>query len=165
MYAGAHSIHFLNFPDTWTTTGEQGFTISRVIFVLALLPTLLILIGLAIEVFLFIKGLIKQDRGLIQVTSSGLFAISFIGYILFVVLYSYLWRDFSYMKAIFAFPALLTFPYLFLCGAAPFYNFLSRPHICRIKSILNLCLIGLILFYILDVSTLILQIYNLKYLL
>ena len=165
MYAGAHSIHFLNYPDTWTTTGDEGFAISRCIFVLALLPTLFLLIGLAIEVFLFLKGLFRRAAGLIGVTSHGLFAISFIGYLLFVALYSYIWRDFSYMKAIFAFPALLTFPLLFLRAAEPLYDFLSRRKIRWGAYLLNTALIALLAFYVLDVSSMIIQIHQLKYLL
>ena len=162
MYAGAHSIHFLNFPDTWRTTGDQGFTIARGIFFLALLPTILILVGLAIEVFLFLKGLFRHNPALIQATSQGLFACAFIGYLLFVAIYTYLYRDFSFMKAIFAFPALLTFPYLFLRAADPLYTLLSkRIHWCTY--ILDAGMAALLIFYILDAGTMIAQITLHKY--
>jgi hypothetical protein len=162
MYAGAHSIHFLNFPDTWRTTGTEGFTIARGIFILALLSTILILVGLAIEVYLFLKGVFRHDSVLNQATSHGLFAWTFIGYLVFVAIYTYLYRDFSFMKAIFAFPALLTFPYLFLRTAEPLYVFLSK----RMRwstYILDASMVALLIFYILDAGTMVAQIYLNKY--
>ena len=153
---------FLNFPDTWKTTGTEGFTIARGIFVLALLPTILILIGLAIEGYLLIKGVFKRDGILVQLTSHGMFAWTFIGYILFVAIYTYIYRDFSFMKAIFAFPALLTFPYLFLRAGEQLYAFLSK----RMRwstLILDASLVALLIFYILDAGTMIAQIYLHKY--
>ena len=162
MYAGAHSIHFLNFPDTWKTTGDEGFTIARGIFVLALLPTMLLLIGFAIEGFLLVKGVFRRNPGLTQLTSHGLFAWTFFGFLLFVALYTFLYRDFSFMKAIFAFPALLTFPSLFLRAAEPVYGFLSK----RIRwstYILDAGMVALLIFYILDAGTMVAQIYLHKY--
>ena len=162
MYAGAHSIHFNNFPDTWRTTGDEGFTIARGIFVLALLPTILILIGFAIEGFLLFKGVFRRDPELTQLTSHGLFAWTFFGFLLFVALYSYLYRDFSFMKAIFAFPALLTFPLLFLRAAEPIYAFLSK-RIRWSSYILDASMVALLLFYILDAGSMVAQIYLHKY--
>jgi hypothetical protein len=162
MYAGAHSIHFLNFPDTWTTTGDEGFTIARGIFILALLPTILILVGLAIEVYLFLKGVFRHDPALMQATSYGLFACTFIGYLLFVEIYTFIYRDFSFMKAIFAFPALITFPYLFLRAAEPLYAYLSKRFRWS-TYILNASVVALLIFYILDTGTMVAQIYLHKY--
>jgi hypothetical protein len=162
MYAGAHSIHFLNFPPTWETTGDEGFTISRGIFILALVPTILILVGWAIEVYLFFNGVFRHDLALTQATSQGLFGVTFFGFLLFVALYTYLYRDFSFMKAIFAFPALITFPYLFLRAAEPLYAFLSK-RIRWSSYILDASMVALLLFYILDTGTMIAQIYLHKY--
>ena len=158
MYAGAHSIHFLSFPDAWRTTGTQGFTIARGIFILALLPTLLILFGLAIELTLFLKGVFRHDQALIQATSHGLFACTFIGYLLFVAIYTYMYRDFSFMKAIFAFPALLTFPYLFLRAAEPLYAAVSKRTRWGTYG-LDSVMLALLIFYILDAGTMVAQIY------
>ena len=158
MYAGAHSIHFLSFPDAWRTTGTQGFTIARGIFILALLPTLLILFGLAIELTLFLKGVFRHDQALIQATSHGLFACTFIGYLLFVAIYTFMYRDFSFMKAIFAFPALLTFPYLFLRAAEPLYAAVSKRTRWGTFG-LDSVVVTLLIFYILDAGTMVAQIY------
>ena len=162
MYAGAHSIHFNNFPDTWRTSGTEGFTIARGIFLLALVPTILILIGLIIEGFLLLKGVLRKSPALTELTSYGLFAWAFFGFLLFVALYSFLYRDFSFMKAIFAFPALLTFPYLFLRAAEPLYAFFLK----RMRwgtYILDASMIALLIFYVLDAGSMAAQIYLHRY--
>jgi hypothetical protein len=117
---------------------------------------------LAIEGFMLIKGIFKRDPLLTQLTSHGLFVWTFFGFLLFVALYTYLYRDFSFMKAIFAFPALLTFPYLFLRAGEPIYAILSK----RIQwgtYILDASMAALLVFYILDAGTMIAQIYLHKY--
>jgi len=86
MYAEAYSIHFPNFPVTWRTRGTTGFALTRGIFVLALLPTILILAGLAIEFYMLFKGIFRRDSTLAESTSHGLFAWTFVGYLSFVAL-------------------------------------------------------------------------------
>ncbi|MGD0878009.1 MAG: glycosyltransferase family 39 protein [Anaerolineales bacterium] len=114
LYARANSVHFENWPISWSTSGEEGFALSRAIYILALLPTLVLLAGAATEIFLFLKSLIKHDPNLAEKTHFGLTAVIIIGFGLFIILYALLYRDFSVMKAIFLFPAMLTFPLLFV---------------------------------------------------
>ncbi|MFH1524320.1 MAG: glycosyltransferase family 39 protein [Chloroflexota bacterium] len=161
MYAQAHSIHFNNFPPDWSTTGTQGFTLTRIIFILALFPTALLMIGILIEIFLTLKGIFLRDLFIAQKTNYGLFAVTFIGYILFVALYTLLYRDFAFMKAIFAFPALLVFPVLFLRAGEPLYMFLSKQ-IRWGAYLLDAGIVALLILYVVDTSTLITQIILLR---
>jgi hypothetical protein len=114
LYAQANSVHFDNWLTSWSTTGEQGFALSRAIYILALVPTLLLLAGAAIEIFLFLKSLVKRDQILAAETHFGLTALTFTGFIIFIILYALEYRDFSVMKEIFLYPALITFPLLFM---------------------------------------------------
>ena len=114
LYARANSVHFDNWPISWSTSGEQGFALSRTIYILALLPTLLLLAGAAMEIFLFLKSLINRDPNLVAETHFGLTAVTFIGFVLFIILYALEYRDYSVMKAIFLYPAMLVFSLLFL---------------------------------------------------
>ena len=114
LYGRANSVHFDNWPASWYTSGDQGFTLSRAIYILALLPTLLLLMGAAMETFLALKSIIKRDPGLAAATHFGLTALTFIGFMLFIILYALEYRDFSVMKAIFLYPAMITFPLLFV---------------------------------------------------
>jgi hypothetical protein len=114
LYGRANSVHFENWPESWSATGDQGFTLSRVIYILALLPTALLLLGAAFEIYLVLKSLIKRDPELAAATHFGLTAITAAGFFLFIIIYALEYRDFSVMKAIFLYPAVLTFPLLFL---------------------------------------------------
>jgi hypothetical protein len=114
LYGQAYSMHFDNWPDTWSTTGEQGFSLSRAIYILALLPTLLLLIGAGMEIFLFLKSLIKRAPQLAGATHYGLTAMIFSGFVAFIILYALEYRDFSVMKVIFLYPTMIAFPLLFL---------------------------------------------------
>ena len=114
LYGRANSVHFENWPESWSTTVEQGFTLSRAIYILALLPTALLLFGAAMEIYLAVNSLIKRDPELAAATHFGLIAITAIGFVLFIIIYALEYRDFSVMKAIFLYPAMFTFPLLFL---------------------------------------------------
>jgi hypothetical protein len=162
MYGGAHSVHFFDYPPTWSTNGTQGFMLIRGILLLALIPTSLLILGVAMETFYVLKSIFKRDLSTAQMTGYGLFAISFIGYVLFVALYTMLYRDFAFMKAIFAFPALLAFPVLFLRAGEPLYEFLSRK-IRWSTYLLDAGIIALLILYVLDIGTLIAQIYLQRY--
>ena len=107
-------MHFDNWPISWSTSGEQGFALSRAIYILALLPTLLLLAGAAMEIFLFLKSLIERDPNLVAETHFGLTILACTGFVLFIILYALEYRDYSVMKAIFLYPAMLVFSLLFL---------------------------------------------------
>jgi hypothetical protein len=161
LYAGAHSVHYADYPPTWSTEGEEGFTLSRLIFVFALLPTILLVAGALIEAILVIKDIAKHDLMDLRMRSFGLFALVFAGYLGFVGLYALLYRDFSFMKAIFLYPGLLAFPLFFSQAAERLYAALSR----RIRwslPLLNGSMFLLLGFYMLDVGTLISQIRALR---
>jgi hypothetical protein len=114
IYGRANSVHFPNWPESWATIGDQGFALSRAIFLLALLPTLLLLAGFFTEIYLTIKSIIKRDQSTAEATYFGLTALACTGFVLFIILYSVEYRDFSVMKEIFLYPAMLPFALLFL---------------------------------------------------
>jgi hypothetical protein len=157
LYGSAHSASFSNYPPSWSTTGTQGFLLARGIFTLALLPTILLLVGAIMETFLVLRSIFKRDLIIVQTISYGLFALTFIGYISFAILYALFYQTFLVLKAIFIFPALLTFPFLFLRAVEPAYTFLSK----RIKwsiYILNVDMIALLILYVIDIVMLITRI-------
>jgi len=157
LYGSANSASFSNYPPSWSTSGTQGFFLNQGIFILAILPAFLLLIGGLMESFVWLRGIFKRDFTILQNTSYGLFALTFIGYIAFAILYALLYQTFLVLKAIFIFPALLAFPVLFLGTAQPVYGFFSK----RIKwfvHILNVDMIALIILYIMDIMMLIARI-------
>ena len=157
LYGSANSASFSNYPPSWSTSGTQGFLLTQGIFILAILPVFLLLIGGLMESFVWLRGIFKRDFTILQNTSYGLFSLTFIGYIAFAILYALFYQTFLVLKAIFIFPALLTFPVLFLRTAEPVYAFFSK----RIKwfvHILNVDMIALIILYIMDIVMLIARI-------
>jgi hypothetical protein len=157
LYANGNSASFNNYPPSWSTTGTQGFVLARGIFILALLPVLLFLAGGLLETIVFLRSILKRDSAGVKNTSYGFFILTFFGYISFVTLYALFYQTFQVIKAIFVFPALLTFPLLFLQAAEPAYAFLSK----RVKwsvYILNTDMIALLILYIMDIVVLIARI-------
>lgn len=154
LYASANSVHFENFPPSWATFSQEGFWISRGIFILALLPTLILLGGAAVEWWQVLINFAKRDATIAQTTGYGLFAFVFTGYILFMGLYALVYRDFAVMKAIFIFPAWLAFSLLFLRGGDPIYLFFSR-HGKWATYVIEAGISALLILYVLDVATLI----------
>jgi len=157
LYGSANSASFSNYPPSWSTSGTQGFLLTQAIFILAILPVFLLLIGGLIETFVILRGIIKKDFIVLQNSNYGLFAVTFIGYIAFAILYALFYQTFLVLKAIFIFPALLVFPLLFLRTAGPVYAFLEK-HAKWSVQILNVDMIALMILYIIDIVMLITRI-------
>ena len=162
MYGRANSVHFDNWPESWSTTGEQGFALSRAIYILALLPTLLLLIGAAMEIFLALKSLIKRDPQLAAATHFGLTALTFTGFMLFIILYALEYRDFSVMKAIFLYPAMLTFPLLFVRAGEWFSAHLTE-RLGWLRAGFGIWMVALFILYSADIVTMIALLYSRRF--
>lgn len=117
LYADTFSLHFQNWPESWQTKGEENFNISRGIFIIALLPALILIIGFLLELIVFFKALFKRDRNKIRAAGNALFLLTAGGYIAFLMLTAVLYRDFAYIKLVYILPGLLAFTWLFLRGA------------------------------------------------
>jgi hypothetical protein len=154
LYGRANSILFDNFPESWSTSGEQGFALSRASYILALLPTLLLLIGGAMEIYLVLKSLVKHDPELAAVTDFGLTAITLTGFVLFIIIYALEYRDFSVMKAIFLYPALPSFALVFL-RAGEWLNAHLPKRLGGLRSGFGLWMAALFFLYSADVITMI----------
>jgi hypothetical protein len=154
LYASANSAHFENFPPSWATTGQQGLWINRGIFILALLPTLLFLIGGVLEIHQVLKNFLRRDPAVGRSNAYGLFAFLVVGYILFIALYALVYRDFAVMKAVFIFPALLAFTMCLIRGGEWIARYL-QSHARWATYILEAAVSAMLVFYLFDVVTLI----------
>jgi len=117
LYADAHSLHFQNWPESWQTKGDGNFAISRGIFLLALLPTLVFISGFLLELFTVLKALFTRAGPKIRSLSNALFLLATGGYFAFLMLITLLYRDFAFIKLAYILPGLLAFTWLFLRGA------------------------------------------------
>ncbi|MGD0876816.1 MAG: glycosyltransferase family 39 protein [Anaerolineales bacterium] len=158
LYASANSASFSNYPPSWTSSGTQGFLLDQGIFILALLPVFLLMIGVLMETSVLLSGIFRRDSIVLQNTSYGLFSLTFIGYIAFAILYALLYQTFLVFKAIFIFPALLAFPLFFLRTAEQAYAFLEK-HAKWSVHILDVDMVALVILYIMDILMIILRIH------
>ena len=155
LYGRTNSVHFAQFPPSWASKSQLVLAVGRLAFVLALLPTALLLIGM----FTALKRLISPDaesrfddrRRLVEL----LLVLTAFGYVAFVVLYTLRYRDFSTMKAEFLFPGLLAYACIFgdqVQRAAEWSA--PRP---RVRAVGSASLIALLGLYVVDATILAVQ--------
>jgi hypothetical protein len=154
LYGRAHSIHFDNAPPSWSTEGTSLFPLLRILYILAIIPALLLLLGWIQDIYLFLKSLLEKDLTKIQVVSYGLFVFVLIGFLLFQITYSLQYRSLSVIKAIFVFPALLSFPVFFLRASKTIIASFSKK-IPWFEQLFDISIVSLLVCYILDVTVLI----------
>jgi hypothetical protein len=156
LFAYAHSVHFDNWPQSWESSGSEYFTLTRAIFILALPPSILILIGAGMNLFKFFAALFKRSNALLRATDYGLFDAAFWGHIAFLILYSMMYRDFSLMKTIYIYPALLSFLIAFIQSG----NMLLKSNKWFTTSLASIAAI-LVALYITDVAALVIHLRSL----
>ncbi len=122
LYGRTHFVFFDNWPDSWQTNDTTILNLGRIILVIALIPTFILLLGAAKEATKLFRNIVRGDFSFIVNANDWIFDIFLAGYILFIISYTLNYRDFSSMKAIFVFPALLPFVYLFSKGMDWIYN-------------------------------------------
>jgi hypothetical protein len=113
LYGRANVAHFAQHPPSWRNTSPLVFATSRLILVIALLPTALLLAGMLRIVGTLIRPSRRRSFLRRQNLNWELTALTATGFVAFIVVYSLLYRDFSTMKAEFLFPGLLAFAVLF----------------------------------------------------
>ncbi|MBN2119524.1 MAG: glycosyltransferase family 39 protein [Candidatus Omnitrophica bacterium] len=158
VYGRAHFILFDNWPPSWRIQNKMIIDIGRVIFVLALFPSLILLLGIIKETLACLRSFIKDKFDFLNDTSDWIFCAAFFGYFFFMLLLNFLHRDFSFMKAIYIYPGLLAFIFLFLSGGSYIYTLLkSRPKILfYLDSVFGM----LFSFYVLTILSLIFYLFR-----
>jgi 4-amino-4-deoxy-L-arabinose transferase-like glycosyltransferase len=114
LYARANSVHFDSWPKSWRTKGTGNFPLLRAIYVLALFPAAMVLFGAIISLREFVIALFKNLPDSLYATDYGLFNTLFWSHLAFIVLYALRYRDFSVMKPVFIYPAMLAFLVFFI---------------------------------------------------
>jgi hypothetical protein len=154
LYARTHSIHFNNYPSTWAADGEKNFNLSRTIYLMALFPTMLILFGYFLEVFALLKGFFTRNQEFTGLMYNGLGAITFTGYLGFIVLYALTYRDFSVMKPVFLYPGIIFFA-LFFARALEFIKTYLGDRLQWLSIVFTVWMVILFGLYSADIVTMI----------
>lgn len=140
LYGTAHFAHFGHWPRSWATSHPWVLTMGRAIFILALIPTGLLLAGAIRNLEGFWKAL-RSGRPAEALSLDGTALMISAAYVLFVMIYSYNYRDFATMKAVFVFPALLCLLRLFQRGCE-----LIRPYSAAAKAAWGACSVLCVLY-------------------
>jgi hypothetical protein len=156
LFGRAHTIHFDNAPPAWSTTGETIFPLLRFLYILAIVPTMLLLIGFGRDFYKIIKGCITRNITIIRNVYFGLFVLIFVGYLSFQILFSLQYRSVTVIKAIFMFPALLTFPFFFMQTSKRLYQFLANRY-QWLSFVFDSIMVALLVCYVVDVAILIID--------
>jgi hypothetical protein len=107
-YGSAHSNHYDNYPPTWALSNPGVLWLLRAIWIVALVPTALLVVGTVRAVLQSVVDLFARVSAP-DWSSRVLLAVATSGYIAFLILYTYQYRDFGTMKPIFIFPVIATF--------------------------------------------------------
>lgn len=116
LYARAHSVNFDNWPPAWATQEKSLFPLLRAIYLFALLPTSLIVLGAVQQLGKLMRSFWSNDLQIANRLLFGVYPITLLGYVCFIILYALMWRDFTVMKIVFIYPALSAFPFVFLAA-------------------------------------------------
>ena len=115
LYGRANSAHFDYWPPSWQTANRAVHWLTRMIFVCALLPAGLLIIGAAGRVSMWIRNFRNREWPFFADTAMLLDLAAAIG-LAFIIAYTMRYRDFSTMKAQFLYPALAGYIALFVHG-------------------------------------------------
>jgi hypothetical protein len=155
VYGGAHLAHFDGHPPSWVSRRASVRYASRAILFLALIPTALLLVGIAQRTVRAARGIIDRERHVD--VCSVMMTVACFAFAIFLTAYAYRYRAFSVMKPIFIYPALLAFPYHFAVG----FDWIGAR--CRRRSgialLFQTLLTGLIVLYVFEVASLIAQLW------
>jgi len=116
LYGRTHFVYFDMWPPSWQTKNEIILNIGRFIFILALIPSFVLLLGIIKKVSVWVIAVIKYKFDFIENSNDWVFDIFFIAYTSFIIVLTLMHREFSFMKAIYLFPGILPVVYLFLEG-------------------------------------------------
>lgn len=106
LYGRAHLAHFSQHPPSWKNASSLVFGLARAILVLALLPTALLIAGVARGALRLVLDRRSETTHAGERLAENLLVLTIIGFLSFIVLYTLTYRDFATMKAEFLFPAL-----------------------------------------------------------
>jgi hypothetical protein len=159
LYARANSVHFPNWPISWSTKGNENFPLTRAIYILALLPLAILLFGAGMSLAELFRAVFRKLPDSLRAADYGLFDALFWSHIGFMILLALEFRDFSTMKAIYLYPVLLSFQILFIKSGNVIQRVLrgNKWFLPIISSVVTI----LVVLYSLDIYTLSKHLYSL----
>jgi len=154
LYGRSHFIYFDNWPaGKWQSNDPTIMNVGRVALILALIPSILFLIGLFKDLKMWWKLFTERSFNFLNENSDWMFSIFNLGFLAFIILFTAVGRDYSFMKIIYLFPGILAATILLLKGFDLAINFLKKSKIGF--SIFQMSIFVLLIFYIIPILNLI----------
>lgn len=151
LYGRAHSVHFDAHPPSWRSPFWQIRYLLDVIFVLALVPTVALAAGVIRAGWMAVRWLVRPgDRAPL---GDALLGLCVFGYLGFIVLYTWQYRDYATMKAIFIYPGLLGMALLLGGMGERIYGWVSTRPVLRFG--IGAAIAGLLGGYLIEVGILV----------
>ena len=155
LYGRAHFIYFDNWPPgAWQSKNPRMLNVGSMTLVLAILPTLLLVLGFFKEIknwisVFFRKKYIKLDY------QNWIFPIFILGFLFFILLFTAKGRDFSFMKIIYLYPCILAALIPLLNGFKMANNFLQKNK--SFLFIFHVLMVSLLIFYFIPILDLLIK--------
>ena len=144
LYGRLHCIQFDYHPSSWRTESEFVRNLNRVIFAIAILWLGAAMLGFANQFRVLIRGIRNAGFYFLAQGDRYFHLLAAGGYLVFIVYFTYSYRDFAAMKVIYMFPGLLSFAVLLQSGVHAVEKNLRRHPKCKIAWIaasLFLCML------------------------
>ena len=153
LYGRTFFMHFDQWPNSWVNTDWKIITAGRLLIILGIFPLLLFLTGLLKTAKRSFHKFRKLKRDYFSTTNDWIHLLFLFCFFLFIIKYTYDYRDFSTMKSIFLFPALPVFVKLFMDG----FSMISSKRVLKwLLAILG----AIVMLSIYDIGFLIAQLSN-----
>ena len=154
LYGRSHFIYFDNWPaGKWQSNDPMMMNVGRGALILALFPSILFLIGFFKDLKIWWKLFTKKSFNFLNENSNWMFSIFNVGFLAFIILFTAVGRDYSFMKVIYLFPGVLAAMIPFLKGFDWGFNFLKKSKIGI--SIFQMSIFTLLILYLIPIFNLI----------
>lgn len=126
LYGRAHFIYFDFWPAGWQCTDPKMMSVGRVALSLALFPSLFLLLGIFMEFRVWSSLFFRRSLDFLKENNDWIFHIFLIGNLIFIVLFTVVGRDYSFMKTIYILPGLLAMVIPMLRGLDYAYKYILK---------------------------------------
>jgi hypothetical protein len=159
IYGRTHFLYFDHWPPQWQTYNPIMIKIGSISLAVAILPTLLFLLGLGYLIVKLLNSLRLKQWDSFKTNDDWVILLFFTGYIMFSVLFSYYGRSYVFMKDIYLFPGLLSVILPLCYGHVLFFKWIKNKMIIKAYYAFVAILTGL---YIVPVIDLIIRMFELR---
>lgn len=154
LYGRTHFLYFDDWPPgIWQSNDPMMMSAGRAAFILALFPSFLFLLGTFNELKIWLIALKDKNFDFIRRSNEWIFHVFIVGFAAFIILFTALGKDFSFMKIIYVFPGLLAALIPFSKGFEQAFAYFK--HNKSITWFFDTMIIGLLISYVIPVLNLI----------